>query len=396
MADIPSRFKLRRGTAAQWSVNPVLAAGEPGWETDTKKLRIGDGVTPFLSLPYYDDSTAFATTAQGTKADNALPANVSTAASDYQTIDTSKSGHFNAGPAAANRPLDETCAIRYHYIDATAGFLEATSITSGRRFIMRRSGSAWGSWVEMTRTTDVVQRVTGGYAGTADALGDLAAGNYVHLLGAAATGFWSGASASDHVITLTTGAGASAQQIGFDKDGKVFYRGRSGATWNTDGWKELISDVTIGAFVVPGAQINYESSGAPASFPSGAYGALPLNIIKNNSLGLTLTANQMTFTVAGTYYIEAIVTARNASGGGRSAAVRLYNATAVAAEVLGTGFNNANAGVATCHIAGRFIVAANDLIELQGIASGSGVQVGDETDYNNPNVYSIVKLWKVS
>jgi hypothetical protein len=51
MATIKSRFQLRSGTAAQWSgANPVLLAGEPGFETDTGILRIGDGTTAFTSL----------------------------------------------------------------------------------------------------------------------------------------------------------------------------------------------------------------------------------------------------------------------------------------------------------------------------------------------------------
>lgn len=54
MPDILSRIRLRRGTAAQWaSANPVLAAGEPGYETDTGLLRVGNGVATFTSLPAY-------------------------------------------------------------------------------------------------------------------------------------------------------------------------------------------------------------------------------------------------------------------------------------------------------------------------------------------------------
>ena len=37
-------IKTRRGTAAEWSAaNPTLAAGEPGYETDTGILKYGDG-----------------------------------------------------------------------------------------------------------------------------------------------------------------------------------------------------------------------------------------------------------------------------------------------------------------------------------------------------------------
>lgn len=45
-------IQLRRGTRAQWlEHNPVLALGEPGFETDTQILRIGDGKTAFADLP---------------------------------------------------------------------------------------------------------------------------------------------------------------------------------------------------------------------------------------------------------------------------------------------------------------------------------------------------------
>ena len=50
-------IKLRRGTAAQWtSTNPVLAEGEFGAETDTRKFKIGNGVTAWNSLQYWGGS----------------------------------------------------------------------------------------------------------------------------------------------------------------------------------------------------------------------------------------------------------------------------------------------------------------------------------------------------
>jgi hypothetical protein len=47
------QIQLRNDTAANWtSANPVLAQGEMGIETDTKKFKIGDGVTAWNSLAY--------------------------------------------------------------------------------------------------------------------------------------------------------------------------------------------------------------------------------------------------------------------------------------------------------------------------------------------------------
>jgi hypothetical protein len=47
------KIKLRGDVAADWtSVNPVLALREVGLETDTRKHKIGDGVTAWSSLAY--------------------------------------------------------------------------------------------------------------------------------------------------------------------------------------------------------------------------------------------------------------------------------------------------------------------------------------------------------
>lgn len=46
-------IQLRRDTAANWtSVNPTLAAGEVGFETDTRLEKIGNGSTAWTALPY--------------------------------------------------------------------------------------------------------------------------------------------------------------------------------------------------------------------------------------------------------------------------------------------------------------------------------------------------------
>ena len=46
-------IQIRRDTAANWtSTNPTLASGEIGFETDTNKLKIGNGSTAWTSLSY--------------------------------------------------------------------------------------------------------------------------------------------------------------------------------------------------------------------------------------------------------------------------------------------------------------------------------------------------------
>lgn len=49
-----ARIQLRRGSSAFWtSENPTLKPAEPGYETDSKRLKFGDGVTPWRELPYF-------------------------------------------------------------------------------------------------------------------------------------------------------------------------------------------------------------------------------------------------------------------------------------------------------------------------------------------------------
>lgn len=46
-------IQLKRGKASSWiTLNPILAPGEPGFEVDTGKLKIGNGVDTWLSLKY--------------------------------------------------------------------------------------------------------------------------------------------------------------------------------------------------------------------------------------------------------------------------------------------------------------------------------------------------------
>lgn len=56
MAD---KIQIRRDSAADWtSVNPVLADGEIGIEQDTRKIKIGDGVTEWNSLSYWFETSS--------------------------------------------------------------------------------------------------------------------------------------------------------------------------------------------------------------------------------------------------------------------------------------------------------------------------------------------------
>jgi hypothetical protein len=64
-----TRMQQRRGTAAQWTAaNPVLAAGEIGFETDTSKFKMGNGSSTWSALTYFANAAELAAIIDGAPA----------------------------------------------------------------------------------------------------------------------------------------------------------------------------------------------------------------------------------------------------------------------------------------------------------------------------------------
>ena len=62
-------MQQRRGTAAQWTAaNPVLAAGEIGFETDTSKFKMGNGSSTWSALTYFANAAELAAIIDGAPA----------------------------------------------------------------------------------------------------------------------------------------------------------------------------------------------------------------------------------------------------------------------------------------------------------------------------------------
>ena len=58
-----TRMQQRRGTYSQWdTANPILNAGEVGWESDFNRFKIGDGINHWQDLPYFIDETSLGVT----------------------------------------------------------------------------------------------------------------------------------------------------------------------------------------------------------------------------------------------------------------------------------------------------------------------------------------------
>ena len=49
-----AKILIRRDVASNWTTtNPILADGEQGYEKDTGKMKIGNGITNWNALPYF-------------------------------------------------------------------------------------------------------------------------------------------------------------------------------------------------------------------------------------------------------------------------------------------------------------------------------------------------------
>ena len=128
MADL---IQLRRDTAANWtSANPTLSQGEQGYETDTGKMKIGDGSTAWSSLDYFVDSSAYATssditTAVTPKANTADLADVATSGSYDDLSDTptipSTLTDLSITDGTAGQVLSADGDGTYTFIDAASG-----------------------------------------------------------------------------------------------------------------------------------------------------------------------------------------------------------------------------------------------------------------------------------
>lgn len=53
MSIVVGTVQFKRATAARWAeANPVLLAGEPGWDLDNGAFKIGDGSNPWNNLGF--------------------------------------------------------------------------------------------------------------------------------------------------------------------------------------------------------------------------------------------------------------------------------------------------------------------------------------------------------
>jgi hypothetical protein len=98
---VVTQIQVRRGTAAQWtSTNPTLAAGEFGFETDTNKLKCGNGSTVWNSLTYINNDGDITGVTAGTGISGG-----GTSGTVTVSIDTSVTADLSTAQTLTNKTL---------------------------------------------------------------------------------------------------------------------------------------------------------------------------------------------------------------------------------------------------------------------------------------------------
>jgi hypothetical protein len=123
------QIKFRRDTASNWStVNPTLGAGEPGLETDTLKIKYGDGTTTWNNLAY---PTVLATpTPSSALTGTTLPPNiVNSSLTSVGTLSNLTVTNAIYGSITGNAATATTATTATNAVNATTATTANTAIT---------------------------------------------------------------------------------------------------------------------------------------------------------------------------------------------------------------------------------------------------------------------------
>ena len=109
------RIQVRRGVAADWtSVNPILAAGEMGVETDTNKFKFGNGTGAWSTLAYAaSDSAAIGEISQD-------------AINTALTMGSGLTKTYNDGANTITISVDSAVVATRSYVDAAVAGLSSS------------------------------------------------------------------------------------------------------------------------------------------------------------------------------------------------------------------------------------------------------------------------------
>jgi hypothetical protein len=217
------RFQLNRRTAAQWAAaNTVLLAGEVGVETDTLKIKAGNGSTAWNALPYIGDAaTAGVASVNGrsgtvtlTKTDVAL-GNVDNTADTAKPLSTAMTAALAGKVTAPTGGVDGQAIVKagtgYAYATISGGSGGGGANTTTDRIVYVSKSGADGnnglSWSTSKLTVAAGLAALSGAAGTVY----VAAGTYSEQPGLVLSG-------PQRIV----GQGRTATTIQLAADGNLF------------------------------------------------------------------------------------------------------------------------------------------------------------------------------
>jgi hypothetical protein len=120
---VVTQIQVRRGTAAQWtSTNPTLAAGEFGFETDTNKLKCGNGATAWNSLAYINNDGDITGVTAGTGLSGG-----GTSGTVTVSIDTSVTADLTTAQTLTNKTLTDPKINLAFNADSGSGYTAVLS-----------------------------------------------------------------------------------------------------------------------------------------------------------------------------------------------------------------------------------------------------------------------------
>jgi hypothetical protein len=120
------KILFRRDLAATWtSVDPVLSAGEIGLESDTGKIKLGDGTSSWTELDYFYGSLDSTSYVQSLVAGTGLTITGNSGSGSTPTISIPQSVATTASPTFAqatinNLPVDDKHVATKAYVDGIA------------------------------------------------------------------------------------------------------------------------------------------------------------------------------------------------------------------------------------------------------------------------------------
>jgi len=285
---IPARIVIRRDTAANWTAaNPVLLQGEWGFETDARKLKIGDGASSWSALSYFSTGSGGGgnTILSGSGAPSgALGVNgdiyLDTAATRLygpKTAGAWGSGVSLIGAPGANGTNGTAATVSVGSVTTGAAGSSATVTNTGTSsaavlaFTIPRgdAGTNGTNGTNGTAATVAVGTVTTGAAGTSASVTNAGTSSAAVLnftiprgdTGAAGTNGTNGAAATITVGTVTTGAaGTSASVTNAGTSSAAIFnftipRGDTGAGGGGSGTVTSVGLSLPGLFTVSGSPV---------------------------------------------------------------------------------------------------------------------------------------------